>query len=104
MRYEILRRVVCRRPTAVIAAWFLLAATVGLAAPSLTRLAAEGEANLLPKDAESVRVQEIVARAWPDQSSLSMAVVALQRTGKLTPDDSRFARRLVEFFQKPGRP
>ena len=55
-----------RQPVAVIVAWLLLAAGVGTFAPSLTRLAAEGQANLLPKNAESVQVNEIVARAWPD--------------------------------------
>jgi RND superfamily putative drug exporter len=95
---------VSRHPAAVVAAWFLVAAAVSLSAPSLTRLAAEGQANLLPRKSESLRVQQLVARTWPDQSSLSMAVVALQRPEKLKEDDRRFAQRLEEVFEKPGRP
>ncbi len=104
MRFVNLRRVVSHRPVAVIVAWTVLTAAVGLTAPSLTRLAAEGQANLLPADAESVRVGAVVARAWPEQAFESMAVVALKRPGKLTPADSEFARRLAAIFEKPGRP
>src|SRR4051794_4585964 len=99
MRYEKFRRVVSRRPGMVIAAWVLAAAAIGLSAPSLTELAAEGQANLLPKNVESVKVAEVVARTWPDQSYESMAVIALLRPGKLTPDDGRFARRLAEAVE-----
>ncbi len=98
------RRVVSRQPVAVIVAWLLLAAGVGVAAPSLTQLAAEGQANLLPKDAESVRVNAIVARAWPEQSYQSTAVVALKRPEGLTPADEEFARRLATVYAHAGRP
>ena len=104
MRFQSLRRVVSRRPGMVVAVWLLAATLVSAAAPSLTRLAAEGQANLLPKDSESFRVKELVNRAWPEQSSQSTAVVVLERPGKLSADDTRFARRLVAAFQNPGRP
>ena len=104
MRYLHLRQVVSRRPVAVIVAWVLLAAGVGMAAPSLTQLAAEGQANLLPKNAESVKVNEIVARAWPEQSYQSTAVVALRRPGGLTPADAEFVRRLAAVYEDAGRP
>src|SRR4051812_10613332 len=99
-----LRRVVSRRPIAIVATWILIATAVGLAAPSLTRLAAEGQANLLPKDAESVRIQNLVATTWPEQASESMAVVALLRQGKLTAEDEGYARRLAEAFEGRVRP
>ena len=104
MRFLNLRRVVSRRPLAVVVAWVVLAAVVGLAAPNLTRLAAEGQANLLPSRDESVRVGQIVARAWPDQAYQSVAVVALHREPKLTTADKDFARRLAAIFDLPGRP
>src|SRR3954454_17420173 len=104
MQLAKLLQVVSRRPITIVATWILVATVVGLAAPSLTRLAAEGQANLLPKNAESVRVQNLVATTWPDQASESMAVVALQRRGKLTAEDEVYARRLAEVFEGRARP
>ena len=77
MRYLHLRQVVSRRPVAVIVAWLLLAAGVGVAAPSLTQLAAEGQANLLPKDAESVQVNA------DRRAGLARAVVSIDGRGRL---------------------
>src|SRR5262245_47007685 len=106
MRAENFRRLVTRHPGAVVATWLLIALVVGLTAPSLTRLAAEGQANLLPKDAESVRVGEVVARAWPEQSYQSMAVVVLERPAfqKLREEDLAFARRLASIAEGSDRP
>jgi RND superfamily putative drug exporter len=103
---SLFHHVVIRRPATVVGVWLVLAAAVGLAAPSLTRLAAEGQANLLPKDAESVRFDAIVARAWPAQSYQSMAVAQFERSGggRLTAEDARFARRLAELGEIPGHP
>jgi RND superfamily putative drug exporter len=104
MRFFNYHHLVSRRPISVVVAWLLAATAVGLTAPSLTRLAAEGQANLLPRDAESVRVAAIVGRAWPGQAYQSMAVVALERPGKLTADDHRFARSLAEIASNTDRP
>jgi RND superfamily putative drug exporter len=104
MRYLKLRKVVSRRPLTVVLAWFLAAAGVGLLAPSLTELAAEGQANLLPSNTESVRAAKVLAQAWPDQAFQSMGVVALFRREKLTPADVEYARRLAHAFEGSPRP
>jgi RND superfamily putative drug exporter len=104
MVLDSLRSVVSRRPSWVVGGWFLLALAVGLLAPDLTRLAAEGQARMLGKDAESLRADASIARAWPDQASDSMAVVALSRTGGLTTTDLSFARRLASRFERRDRP
>jgi RND superfamily putative drug exporter len=101
---ERFRGTVCQHPAWLIGAWFVVATVVGATAPGLTRLAAEGQANLLPSDAESQRVARLVAEAWPDQSYQSMAVVALRRADRLGPADRDFARRLARRFEAPGRP
>ncbi len=49
------RTLVCRRPGLVVAIWLLATTVVGFLAPSLTRLAAEGQAKTLAADAESQR-------------------------------------------------
>jgi RND superfamily putative drug exporter len=96
---------VSRRPGWVVGFWFTLAITIGLLAPDLTRLAAEGQANLLTADAsESLRTAIEVGRDWPDQYYEALAIVALHRPGGLTEADHAYARRLSDRFTGPGRP
>jgi RND superfamily putative drug exporter len=81
-----------------------LALAIGVLAPDLTRLAAEGQAKMLPADAESLRAAELVGRAWPDQAYESMAVVALHRAAGLTAADLGYARRLAARLERADRP
>ena len=53
MSTRVLRSVVTTRPGWIVALWALAAVSVGVCAPDLTRLAAEGQGNLLDKEAES---------------------------------------------------
>ena len=77
---------------------------VGLLAPNLTRLAAEGQAKMLPRDAECLRAAEMVGQAWPEQAYESTAVVALHRGEGLTAGDLAYARRLAARFERADRP
>ena len=104
MPFDTLRWTVSRHPAWVVAGWALLALVVGLAAPDLTRLAAEGQADLLPKDAESVRAAEKIRAAWPDREYESLAVIALHRESGLTAADHAFARELSRRFVTRDRP
>ena len=104
MSLDSLRSVVSRRPWTVVACWMALALTVGLLAPNLTRLAAEGQAKMLPRDAECLRAAEMVGQAWPEQAYESMAVVALHRREGLTAGDLAYARRLAARFERADRP
>jgi putative drug exporter of the RND superfamily len=104
LAFDRLRWLVSRRPGLVLAFWFTLAGLVLLLAPDLTKLAAEGQANVLPKDAESSLAAELVRREWPDQWYDSLAVVAIHRESGLTPADHEYARRLAERFLAAGKP
>jgi RND superfamily putative drug exporter len=104
MTWDSLRSAVSRQPWSVAGGWLALALVVGAVAPDLTRLAAEGQAKLLPADAESLRAAELVGKSWPDQAYESMAVVALWRDAGLTPADLAFARRLAARFERADRP
>lgn len=95
---------VTRHPAVVVAAWLSLAVVVGVLSPNLTRLAAEGQANLLPDWAESHRAKALTAIAWPEQEAEAMTVVALERKGGLTAIDQDYARRLSRRLESPGRP
>jgi RND superfamily putative drug exporter len=87
-----------------VVAWLVLAAVVGLTAPDLTRLAAEGQAHLLPENAESARAARLIRRAWPDQWYESMAVAALHRHGGLATADRDYAQRLASRLSAADRP
>jgi RND superfamily putative drug exporter len=95
---------VCRRPGWIVAIWLVLAMVVGCLSPSLTRLAAEGQAKALTADVESQKAAEIIRQSWPDQSYHCLAVAALHRPEGLTAEDRTFAGRLAMRFQAPGRP
>jgi len=105
MAIDFWRWAVTRRPGWIVAAWVALAAAVGLAAPDLTRLAAEGQAHLVDDESESARGAELIRRAWPDQTYESQVVVALHRPTGLTAADRDYARRLAARFESdPTRP
>jgi RND superfamily putative drug exporter len=102
--FDLLRWVVSRRPALVVGVWAAIAGAVAVLAPDLTRLAAEGQANLLPKDSESARGAQLVREFWPDQWYDSMAVAALYRPSGLTEADRRYAAQLADRLSGAGRP
>src|SRR3954447_25526002 len=105
MPLDSLRSLVSRRPGWVVGSWFAVAIAVGLLSPDLTRLAAEGQANLLTAgSSDSLRTALGVSRDWPDQYYEALAIVALHRPGGLAEADHDFARRLSDRITGPGRP
>ncbi len=104
MKLDYWQRLACRRPGWVVSGWFGVAIAIGLLAPNLTRLAAEGQAKLLGRDSESLKVAQIVAHVWPDYGYESMAVVGFHRSGGLTESDREYARRLARRFTQRDRP
>lgn len=104
MPFQALRWFVSRQPGRVVAGWLVAAVLVALISPNLTRLAAEGQARLVPSDAESERAKAIIAQVWPDQWSESVFVAALHRAGGLTDADRAFALALANRFAQPDRP
>src|SRR3954452_11951185 len=104
MPLDRISNVLSRRPARVVGVWLLAAVGVGLAAPNLTRLAAEGQSKLLGPESESRRAAELVRKAWPDQSYESTAVLAVHRPTTLTEADRRFTERLAARFEASDRP
>lgn len=104
MPLENLRSIVGRRPLWIIASWLALAVGVGVSAPDLSRVTAEGQTRLLGPDSESLHAEAIIHDAWPDRTHGSMAVAALHRPEGLTDDDRAFARRLAGHWQRDGLP
>ena len=104
MPMVLLRSMVTGRPGWVVVFWVAVAGAMGFFAPNLTRLAAEGQANLLGRDAESLGAGEALRRAWPDQAYESLVVAALHRAGGLTAVDLGYATRLAERIGGEDRP
>ncbi len=104
MRFGTIRRVVIRQPGWIVLAWCIAAAVVVTLAPDLTKLAAEGQANLLPEDAESAKMARAIAKGWPDQAYESMAVAVLHRPSGLTSEDKAFAVRLAKRIESIAHP
>ena len=98
------RSVVTRQPGWVVVIWVAVAGAMGIFAPSLTRLAAEGQANLLGGDAESFGAAEVLRRAWPDQAYESLVVAALHRSSGLSAADLAYAKRLADRIEGKDRP
>jgi putative drug exporter of the RND superfamily len=104
MSVVMLRSMVAGRPLWVIVLWVAVACATGFLAPNLTRLAAEGRANLLGGDAESLGAAEVLRKAWPDQAYESLVVAALHRAGGLTAFDLAYAARVAERIGGKDRP
>ena len=99
-----LQTVLSRRPIWVVGVWTVLAVTVGMVSPNLTKFAAEGQSKLLGRESESRRAAELIRRAWPDQSYESTAVLALHRPAGLTEADRQFAVKVAHRFEAAGHP
>jgi RND superfamily putative drug exporter len=104
MLLDRLRWVVCRHPWQVVAVWAVITAAVVALAPNLTRLAAEGQARLVPSRSESAEAAELIRRAWPDQAYESVAVVLLHRPTGLTEADHQYADKVAQALQGPEKP
>lgn len=102
MTVQKMRWFVTRRPLPVIGFWLVLTAVLVAVSPDLTRLAAEGQANLLPKLSESSVAAALVRETWPDQSYQCTLVLGLRRESKLTDEDKVYARKVSEAVGKAG--
>ncbi|MFM7130169.1 MAG: MMPL family transporter [bacterium] len=100
MTVQKMRWFVTRRPLPVIGFWLVLTAILVAISPDLTRLAAEGQANLLPNLSESSVAAALVRETWPDQSYQCTLVLGLQRVAGLTEKDKQFSKKVGEAIEK----
>ncbi|RUL89041.1 MMPL family transporter [Tautonia sociabilis] len=104
MSFDALRWFVSRRPAVVVLLWLVALALVVRLAPDLTRLAAEGQATLLPERSESAIAARILEASFPEQWFDSAAVLALHDPGGIDEKDRAFARRLADRIRSEDRP
>lgn len=104
MMLNSVRWVVSRHPGRIVLGWAALAVLTGALAPSLTELAAEGQAHLLPEDAESAYGARKIREIWPESWYESLAVAVLERPSGLTEADHQYAERLAARLLAEDRP
>ena len=99
------RRLVTEHPAAIMLTWLVITSIVVVTAPDLGRLAAEGQARLLPDDAESADAAKVIRELWPDQWYESMAALVVRRAGGLKPEDVDFLARVdAQLCRAESRP
>lgn len=99
MSFDLVRWVVSRFPGRTVAVWAALALVAVAVSPNLTKLAAEGQARLLPQGAESAQAAAMIRRLWPEQSYEALAVVALHRSDGLSSADHDFAQKIADGIE-----
>ncbi len=104
MAFASMRSFVSRRPLWVAAFWLVLVVSIGLTAPSLTRLAAEGKSTVMGREVDSRHAAAVIDEAWPNQAYQSLAVAAIYRPEGLTAADRAYARTLALAYESPSRP
>ena len=99
MSFDLVRWVVSRFPGRTVTVWLVLAVVAVAVSPNLTKLAAEGQARLLPQSAESAQAAAMIRHIWPEQSYEALAVIALDRPAGLTAADHDYARRIADSVE-----
>lgn len=100
--YERLASFVTRHWFIVVLFWFALAVGINFVAPAWDDVTYDGDLAYMPSRMSSVRGEQLLARAFPDNKSKSQVVIVVERPdGALKPDDYKVADRLAAKFQ-PG--
>jgi RND superfamily putative drug exporter len=96
-----LARFVTRRPLVVIAGWIAIVVALRIVAPSWDDVTLDGDLAHLPVDMPSIRGQELLKEAFPDQSAQSEIVIVIARDGQpLSGADKGFAGLLARRFDE----
>ncbi len=88
----------------VVLVWAALAVGAVLFAPSLARVGVSDEASLLPKDAESVEAQAILAKAFPGAAASNSATVVFTRPSGLTDADRAYVADVAGWLTSNDAP
>ena len=97
-------RVVLRLRFVFVAAWLVAAALFGVLAPSLSQVGSADETSFLPRDAESLAAREVIARAFPNDSAPTTALIVFSRASGLTDADRAAIEGLRSYMEGSGHP
>jgi RND superfamily putative drug exporter len=97
--YAFLGRFVARHWLGMILFWIALAVTLQLIAPQWDDVTKDGDLAYLPAEMTSVRAEELISNAFPDDNGKSQIVLVLERSeGLLSANDLEFAEQLANRF------
>jgi RND superfamily putative drug exporter len=88
----------------VVLVWAALAVGAVLFAPSLAVVGVSDEASLLPRDAESVEAQAILATAFPEASGSNAATLVFTRPAGLTDADRAYIADVAGWLTSNDAP
>ena len=99
-----LGRLVLRLRFVFVVGWLVAAAYFGAFAPSLSQAGSADETSFLPKDAESLAARQVIAKAFPNDSAPTTALIVFSRSGGLTDADRAAIEGLRPYFEGSGHP
>ncbi|MBL9125799.1 MAG: MMPL family transporter [Planctomycetaceae bacterium] len=103
--YDRLASFVTRHWLVVMLSWFVLAIGINWLAPAWDDITHDGDLAYMPGRMTSVRGEQLLARAFPENKSKGQVVLVLERPGgALRPEDYRVADRLAEQLQPDAHP
>ncbi|MHA7666517.1 MMPL/RND family transporter [Mycolicibacterium sp. HS_4_1] len=98
--FELLARVVLRRPWAVIGAWLLLVVALSVAVPPLMKLASDRNQELLPSNSAVMAATRDMTAAFHEPGIQNIALVVLTDENGLTKADEDAYRTLVDSLHR----
>ncbi len=98
--FELLARVVLRRPWAVIGAWLLLVVALSVAVPPLMKLASDRNQELLPSNSAVMAATRDMTAAFHEPGIQNIALVVLTDERGLTKADEDVYRTLVDNLHR----
>ena len=102
--FDRLGRLVLRLRFVFVVGWLVAAAYFGAFAPSLSQAGSADETSFLPKDAESLAARQVIAKAFPNDSAPTTALIVFSRSGGLTDADRAAIEGLRPYFEGSGHP
>ena len=102
--FDRLGRLVLRLRFVFVVGWLVAAAYFGAFAPSLSQTGSADETSFLPKDAESLAARQVIAKAFPNDSAPTTALIVFSRSGGLTDADRAAIEGLRPYFEGSGHP
>lgn len=98
--FELLARLVLRRPWAVIGAWLLLVVALSAAVPPLMKLASDRNQELLPSNSAVMAATRDMTSAFREPGIQNIALVVLTDENGLTKADEDVYRTLVDSLHR----
>ena len=102
--FDRLGRLLLRLRFVFVVGWLVAAAYFGAFAPSLSQAGSADETSFLPKDAESLAARQVIAKAFPNDSAPTTALIVFSRSGGLTDADRAAIEGLRPYFEGSGHP